>query len=238
MTTTPRPAACAHVAPVVGAAAAAASPVPPTPSRVEAAPPTVRARQRGNHGQALRAAAPVGARRATTTSGWGAGPGSPPQPGLQTLDDAQWRFNWPAPPAPADVLLATTLLITPVAKARPRVSPAEYTTIAGRRVKTKNAHAYTPASTKDFEDTVGWLLRRTKARKNTTGRLGVHAVFHVPVINVSDTDNLIKALLDAGTGVVWANDRQVCQLVTEITTADGPPRIDLVIYRLHPAVTP
>jgi Holliday junction resolvase RusA-like endonuclease len=50
-----------------------------------------------------------------------------------------------------------------------------------------------------------------------------------------DADNLAKAALDAGNGVLWLDDRQVSRLVVEkLIAAQGEaPRVELVVQPLR-----
>lgn len=139
---------------------------------------------------------------------------------------------WPQPPAASDVLVSLTLDVAPAPKGRPRVSPAEYTVLGGQRVRTKKAHGYTPERTRDFEDRVGWALRRAKVRRNDTDLLGVRAVFHAGGNwdTRPDLDNCLKALLDACNVIVYADDQQVVQQVTDIVPAAGKPCVEFTVY--------
>jgi Holliday junction resolvase RusA-like endonuclease len=124
---------------------------------------------------------------------------------------------WPGPPATADILADLELDITPKPKGRPRAG---------------HGRVYTPAETRAYEDRVGWLLRAAHV-PCADGELGVRAVFHLGSGAEPDVDNLAKALLDAGNGVLWRDDKQVKQLLAEIAPG-GPPRIRLTVYRLTP----
>jgi Holliday junction resolvase RusA-like endonuclease len=50
-----------------------------------------------------------------------------------------------------------------------------------------------------------------------------------------DADNLAKAVLDAGNGVLWLDDRQVARLVVEkmIGAQGEAPRVELVVRPLR-----
>lgn len=105
--------------------------------------------------------------------------------------------------------------IKPVPKARAR---------AGR-----NGSFYTPDKTKRYETE----LRSIFAANNPPmfkGAVGVNLVFNLikpvsakfrphPAVK-SDLDNLIKAVSDAGNGVLYADDAQICQLVAMKRYAD------------------
>jgi crossover junction endodeoxyribonuclease RusA len=131
-----------------------------------------------------------------------------------------------ARPAPR-VIASLTLDIEPVAKARARVSPAEYERAGGVRVRTKKAHGYTPAAVAKYEEHVGWLLKQARVVRADEGDLAVAAVFHVR--READLDNLVKSLLDACNGVAWKDDRQVTRIVADLVRGSDHPRVELLI---------
>lgn len=155
-------------------------------------------------------------------------------PGLMKIARAVTlsRPHWPQPPAPAAICFSLTLDVEPAAKERPRVSPAEYTVIGGQRVRTRKAHGYTPKSTSAYEERVGWLLRQARVKPAGEGDLGVRAVFYLGGGQEPDADNLVKALLDAGNGIGWGDDRQFVQQVVDVMRGDVRPRIELTVYRI------
>ena len=111
---------------------------------------------------------------------------------------------------------SVSLPVEPVAKARPRISPAEYERVAGERVKVRGAHGYTEDKTAQFETTVRWLLRAKKIPV-LEGDLEVEIQFwYTPVSRKprghDDLDNYVKALFDATNGIGWNDDRQVVHI--------------------------
>ncbi len=137
---------------------------------------------------------------------------------------------WPAPPADADIFVNVELDIAPLPKSRARTSPAEYETVNGVRRKVRNARTYTPEKTEDYETHLGWLLRRARVHRNDVDDLGVRAIFYVKGRQRRDLDNLLKALLDAANGIVWRDDQQVVQIVSDLARNSDRPRIELVVY--------
>jgi len=138
---------------------------------------------------------------------------------------------WPAPPAPGDVLLAIRLGIPPVTESRHRMSPAEYTQIGGQRIKTRKAHGYKEPALAQYQATVGWLLRQARIPRNDTDELGVYGVFHLPAgAGAADGDNLLKAIVDAGNGICWRDDRQFTVWLAQVFRGSADPHTDLVVY--------
>lgn len=59
-----------------------------------------------------------------------------------------------------------------------------------------------------------------------------------PKTGKPDVDNLLKAALDAGNGVLWVDDSRVCSArVTKLVAAQGePPRVELRVRRVSALV--
>jgi crossover junction endodeoxyribonuclease RusA len=146
------------------------------------------------------------------------------------MSEADLLASWPESPAPEDVFVRLNLQIVPVTKGRARVRPAEYTVIGSARLKTRSARAYTPETTKQFQESIGWLLRSAKVVRNNVDDLGVHAVFYVSTFQRRDLDNLIKSLLDGCNGVAWHDDQQVTRLTSDLVRDSDDPHIELMIY--------
>jgi Holliday junction resolvase RusA-like endonuclease len=146
------------------------------------------------------------------------------------MSEADLLAGWPQPPATEDVFVRLNLQITPVTKGRARIQPAEYTVIGGTKVKTRSARGYTPETTKQFQENIGWLLRSAKVVRNDVDDLGVHAVFYVSTFQRRDLDNLIKSLLDGCNSVAWRDDQQVTRLTSDLVRDSDNPHIELMIY--------
>lgn len=123
----------------------------------------------------------------------------------------------------------------PVGKARPRVS-----------VRFGRAHAYTPAKTAAYENTVAAYAKAAmiankfeKVEKPVAVKLEVRAGFSIPKswakrkraealagnlphVVKPDADNLAKAVLDALNDVVYADDSQVTVCLVEKVYEDAP----------------
>lgn len=69
-----------------------------------------------------------------------------------------------------------------------------------------------PAYRRELER-LGWLLQAgRKIRQPTSGDVVVELLFDRPDRRAVDIDNLVKTILDAATGVLWVDDRQVVGL--------------------------
>lgn len=114
------------------------------------------------------------------------------------------------------------LRIEPVAKARPRLG--------------RNGRTYTPAKTASFEKAVKLLLKReVSGRAKFTGALSLGITFAIrrpksvspkkrlyPTCK-PDLDNYVKAVMDAGNGILWDDDATICELKAEKRYADSMP---------------
>ncbi len=85
---------------------------------------------------------------------------------------------------------------------------------------TKRGFAYTPKKTKTFEDEISWMAKSFWHRSPLSGLLGAHIEFHFKRPKSSkleaphkDVDNLCKSLLDGLNGIVYDDDKQVCELI-------------------------
>lgn len=125
------------------------------------------------------------------------------------------------------IVYRATVPGSPVPKARARV----YTTRRGE------IRAVTPARTRDAEDEMGWLLKMAwRQEADASAQFGVRCrfVFSRTVAGDErrvDGDNCLKAALDAGNGVVWADDRQVRHAEYDVQFGDEP-RAEIEFWRL------
>lgn len=130
----------------------------------------------------------------------------------------------------------TTIAISPVAKGRPRFS--------------KNGHPYTPSSTRIYEKKLSYaLLQIFPLPLEGPITLKIHFYLHrpqrlmrkkdhpgpVPHDRKPDLDNLLKAFLDAASGILWRDDGQICQIdaAKSYTRKLGEPRIEFAVSLLE-----
>jgi Holliday junction resolvase RusA-like endonuclease len=119
--------------------------------------------------------------------------------------------------------LVIELPIRPIGKARPRF--------------TRSGNAYTPDTTKKFEQALGWSAKAAMgSTKPLSGpiHVSITAKFkHYKGIGLHiikpDADNIIKSCLDSLNSIVYLDDSQVCSLVIKKLTAGSDSlRIEIV----------
>ena len=129
----------------------------------------------------------------------------------------------------------------PVGKGRPRFARQ------GGFVKT-----YTPKKTANWESEVAQIARQAMGSQDpldTPVALSVRVYKAIPVswskakrqqaesgilrpVGKPDLDNYIKGLMDAGNGILWVDDSQVCELHS--IKAYGSPRIEVTVMEVLP----
>jgi len=117
-----------------------------------------------------------------------------------------------------DRLLFTTIPGAPWSKSRPRFA--------------KNGHTYSKREDVDAEERMRGYLRRSSHGEKFTGNVGLACVFFRPNRQRIDTDNLLKHVCDAGTGILWNDDTQVTA-VLGITELDEERPRTLVMVAPH-----
>ena len=113
--------------------------------------------------------------------------------------------------------------ITPIPKGRPRF--------------TRTGHTYTPPRTAFYERTIRNMYEGPKFE----GAIGMHVIFGMPIPKSTkkadkekmlageiapakkpDCDNLLKAVSDAGNGVMFEDDSQIVYVAAEKAYAEVP----------------
>lgn len=107
----------------------------------------------------------------------------------------------------------------------------------GRPQFTRKGFPYTPPKTKEAEERVGWLIREAQRRRPVWGVDGTHeyrldALFALKGNPTNDLDNLLKLVLDACNGVVWADDRQVVEVRARMLRGSSSPRTELTFTQM------
>jgi crossover junction endodeoxyribonuclease RusA len=94
----------------------------------------------------------------------------------------------------------------PVAKERPRTM-----TDTGGRTRT-----ITPSKTLEHEAAIGWAFKaKYPGHEPWTGDVRLVVEFHTRSKS-KDLDNMLKTVMDALNGVVWADDRQIWHITAEV----------------------
>lgn len=86
----------------------------------------------------------------------------------------------------------------------------------------------------EHREVLSWALREGYVhggRGPLAVELGLWCTFVRATRRRVDIDNLAKAVMDAGTGIVWADDSQVTLLLCRILINHDEPRTEVVVYR-------
>lgn len=105
--------------------------------------------------------------------------------------------------------LEFTVFGQPIPKARPRVA---------------KGRAYTPTTTKNWEELVAQYANLAMLHEGwhlVTNPVEVYMEFYRQDQKKADLDNLIKGVLDACNGVVYADDKQVRTLIGKVVYGAG-----------------
>jgi Holliday junction resolvase RusA-like endonuclease len=132
-------------------------------------------------------------------------------------------------------ILEVTLPVIPVAKGRPRMA--------------RTGVVFTPSKTRHYENQLRFFLHKEFAGKDPVkDPLIVHAIFAFvrpkgmsekkrPFHCVKpDLTNLMKALEDAGNGIIWQDDSQIFEMGL-IKTYDNKSWIKITVMAYHPSLS-
>lgn len=136
---------------------------------------------------------------------------------IDDLDRVMDLYSFMARGGPDERLLLVTIPGLPPTKARARVN-------------TRTGRMYDPKENREAEKaTAGWLRLALGDDGMFTGNVALACVFYRPTFQRIDTDNMLKHVCDAATGVVWKDDSQVTAIYgqTELDATD--PRTVIVI---------
>lgn len=122
-----------------------------------------------------------------------------------------------------DEFFSTTIPGAPWSKARPRFA--------------RNGRSYRPKGDVDAETRTGAYLRQTMRGRVFTGNVGLACVFFRPNRQRIDTDNLLKHVCDAATGIVWEDDSQCTALLGIIELDADNPRTLVILGRHTSSLT-
>lgn len=129
----------------------------------------------------------------------------------------------------------------PVPKGRPRFNPY-------------SKRAYTPQRTKSYEEQIAWkaaVAMRGKAPMKRPVHVDVRIFFGIPKsakqadkeaartehlwhCRKCDADNIFKAIADGANGIVFADDKQICEMECS-KRYSMKPRVEVEVYELEGA---
>jgi Holliday junction resolvase RusA-like endonuclease len=141
------------------------------------------------------------------------------------MDTIQMAFSGSGP---SEVVGEATILGEPVAWERPGQNRTTGTT-------------YTPEATKAAEGRVAWGWRQQVGpmRPDSESGFGVSVLFCSRTWKHRDLDNMMKIILDALTGVVWGNDKQVTEFGrVAVRYGADVARTEITIWRVPAQVNP
>lgn len=146
--------------------------------------------------------------------------------------------------------LRITIAGEPVAQGRPRFSRFSFgkAVAVPRTFDDPKSEAWKRAAARVMRDAIGETTRTLPAFPEGAVELEVYAVFRCPKNaerkrtptparwkeSKPDPDNVAKAVMDAGTGVLWTDDAQVARLiVSKVVGAQGDdPRVEVIVRQL------
>jgi len=97
-----------------------------------------------------------------------------------------------------------------------------------RARKSKQGHFYDPS--KEAKDELAWQLLKQKAGQGMPLLLNdvvIEVVFYG--VKRGDADNCLKALFDAGNGILWRDDRQIIGREFNVVRRSDEPRTVFVV---------
>jgi Holliday junction resolvase RusA-like endonuclease len=128
--------------------------------------------------------------------------------------------RWPYVVSPEDQLRLLIFRGDPVPAARARV--------------TRKGGAYYPKTyavyRKNLRASLEEALRATEAEPDAESKFGLKAVFFRRSRQRTDVDNLLKAICDACTGLIWHDDSQVIETFGRVCYDSQDPRVVLLVY--------
>ena len=93
-------------------------------------------------------------------------------------------------------------------------------------------HYYTPAGTREWEETVGWQCKDQFKHRPLLGPLGINFIFYREDWRKVDLDNLEKAMLDGLQGILFENDSQIKTKSGEMRYNKELPGVEVEIWQL------
>jgi len=100
--------------------------------------------------------------------------------------------------------------------------------LSGNRVYRKEGYA-------SYRENLQWLIKQSIGGdwNNHRYSFGIRVRFFLGNKRKIDIDNLLKPVLDAGTGLIWADDSQVIELYSFVLRSDLNPRVESLVYTIE-----
>jgi len=139
---------------------------------------------------------------------------------MNTYLTASSLLTWPTKLAQSRLVVRAVVPGDPKSKQRPRFTR--------NRVGT-----YTPKQTVDAEMDIQVCIKGATPFlfPDDVGRYGLRCLFVQKNAQRRDVDNMMKLVMDACSGLVWADDTQVTEITAKKIVIPGDPRTEIVIYR-------
>ena len=104
--------------------------------------------------------------------------------------------------------------------------------LARPRINTTNRGRYLPSKCKNYLDELKMLLRSKYKGEPIKTPCAVTIEFYKPLKvtapKYGDIDNLAKAVLDAGNGILWQDDRQIYKMTLQKYKGEGKITIEVI----------
>ena len=117
--------------------------------------------------------------------------------------------------------------------------------IPAPRVRVTRFGTYNPRKYSAYRDSLRVMIKQEFQQHRVDGfehsrtdyaeveQFGLKALFFRKGRHRTDTDNLLKTVCDAGTGVIWNDDSQVKEVYGRTFYADANPRVLVLVYELE-----
>lgn len=86
----------------------------------------------------------------------------------------------------------------------------------------------------NYRQALSGLINQFKATKvvDSQSRFSLRCLFFRDSRQKIDCDNLLKAVSDSATGIIWKDDSQVGEIYGKLFLFATPPRVEVVIYKI------
>jgi len=100
---------------------------------------------------------------------------------------------------------------------------------------TREGRTYADPMTKAYEDRLAWQMKSkmTGLHRDKNSRFGLYCIFYRKGKQRIDCDNMLKAVSDAATQIVWHDDNQVHEIYGRMFLGRETPRTEIIIYKVR-----